>query len=223
MILLRPSVIGPLAEIFLPAEKHRQLEAEERQINESSGSIDGSRDGSDNTERDANALSLGMHNLLTAFSDAKIEGAATTGEEAGGAAKPQQKYEDADFTPCLIGITEAVFKGLCDVQSRKQGHAVDRMTVLVDCSGLDFWMLLETKRLAAGFFEILKVVCPETLEMVYMVNVPPLVSGPVSLIMRLFTDEDSHRRVHFLASPAELGPFIGEENIPPALYQQPPQ
>ena len=33
MILLRPSVIGPLAEIFLPAEKYRQLEAEERQNN----------------------------------------------------------------------------------------------------------------------------------------------------------------------------------------------
>ena len=128
-----------------------------------------------------------------------------------------ETFPDVEFTPALIGVTDSVFKVACGAQSVRAGSVVDRMTILVDCGNLDLWKIAEVKRLCTAFFGILKEVSPETLETVYMVNVPSLVIGPVNILMRLFTDEDSYRRLKFLDAPSELAPFIGEANIPPAL------
>lgn len=129
---------------------------------------------------------------------------------------PQTTYPDTEFTPALVGITDSVFKGACAAESVRAGRVVDRVTVLVDCKDLDVWKLTEVRRLTMAFFNILREVTPETLEAVYMVDVGSVMSRPVEVLMQLFTDEDSGRRLKFVDAQ-ELGPLIGKANIPAAL------
>ena len=142
------------------------------------------------------------------------------GEGGDGATAPHETYPDVEFTPALVGVTDSVFKVACAEASKKAGTTIDRVVILVDCGNLDLFKVAEVKRLTSVFFDILKEVCPETLEKVLMVNVPGLISVPVDLAMRLFTDEDSYRRLQFVNDPIELAPFVGEANIPPVLFEE---
>ena len=131
----------------------------------------------------------------------------------------EETWAESHFTSALLGIMDNVYRTASVQQSKAAGKVVDRLTILVDCSQTNIFLLGEIQRLCTTFFTVLPTAYAETTESVFILNMPFILRAPTEFLLRIFADEETIRRIQFFGGDyeEEMGEGIDADQMPEVL------